>query len=112
MPAFDLSCALLIKHYSMKAYGRSECKEPFQHSRCSGWPRAGQPRVRNSSPGDGKNFHFSMSSRPALGPTQSPIPWATTAFSSGVKRSGREADRSLPTSAEIKKTWLYTSTPP
>jgi hypothetical protein len=30
----------------------------------------------------------------------------------GVKRQGREADRSPPTSAEIKKMWIYTPTPP
>jgi hypothetical protein len=30
----------------------------------------------------------------------------------GVKRPGREADHSTPTSAVIKKTWIYTSTPP
>jgi hypothetical protein len=30
----------------------------------------------------------------------------------GVKRSRREADHSPPTSAEMKKTWLYTSAPP
>jgi hypothetical protein len=29
-----------------------------------------------------------------------------------VKRPGREADHSPPASAEIKKTWIYTSTPP
>jgi hypothetical protein len=29
----------------------------------------------------------------------------------GVKRPGREADLSPPTSAEVKKTWVYTSTP-
>jgi hypothetical protein len=28
-----------------------------------------------------------------------------------VKRLGREADRSPPTSAEVKKMWIYTSTP-
>jgi hypothetical protein len=28
----------------------------------------------------------------------------------GVKRSGREADHPPPTSAEAKKTWIYTST--
>jgi hypothetical protein len=33
-------------------------------------------------------------------------------FSRGVKRPGREADHSPPTSAEVKKTWMYTSTPP
>jgi hypothetical protein len=31
---------------------------------------------------------------------------------SGVKRQGREADHSPPTSAEVKKMWIYTSTPP
>ncbi|PNF25415.1 hypothetical protein B7P43_G08793 [Cryptotermes secundus] len=30
----------------------------------------------------------------------------------GVKRPGLEADHSPPTSAEIKKMWIYTSTPP
>jgi hypothetical protein len=29
----------------------------------------------------------------------------------GVKRPGREADHSPPTSAEVKKMWIYTSTP-
>jgi hypothetical protein len=30
----------------------------------------------------------------------------------GVKRPGREADHSPPASAEVKKIWIYTSTPP
>jgi hypothetical protein len=30
----------------------------------------------------------------------------------GVKRSGREDDNSPPTSAGVKKMWIYTSTPP
>jgi hypothetical protein len=29
-----------------------------------------------------------------------------------VKRPGREGNHSPPTSAEVKKTWVYTSTPP
>jgi hypothetical protein len=33
-------------------------------------------------------------------------------FPPGVKRLGREADHSPPTSAEVKNTWMYTSTPP
>jgi hypothetical protein len=33
-------------------------------------------------------------------------------LSSGVRRPGREADHSPPASAEVKKTWIYTSTPP
>jgi hypothetical protein len=32
-------------------------------------------------------------------------------FHWGVKRPGREADHSSVTSAEVKKTWIYTSTP-
>jgi hypothetical protein len=32
------------------------------------------------------------------------------ALSPGVKRPGHEADHSLPTSVEVKKTWVYTST--
>jgi hypothetical protein len=43
-----------------------------------------------------KNFHFSMSSRPAV----------------GVKRPGREAKHSPPASAKVKKTWVYTFTAP
>jgi hypothetical protein len=30
----------------------------------------------------------------------------------GVKRPGREDDHSPPTSTEVKKMWIYTSTPP
>jgi hypothetical protein len=30
----------------------------------------------------------------------------------GIKRPGRESDHSPPTSAEVKKTWIYKSTPP
>jgi hypothetical protein len=33
-------------------------------------------------------------------------------FSPGVKRPEREGEHSPPTSAEIKKTWVYTSTAP
>jgi hypothetical protein len=60
----------------------------------------------------GKYFHFSMSSRPALGPTQPLSQCVRGALSAGVKRPGREAHQSSPTSAEVKKTWIYTSTPP
>jgi hypothetical protein len=31
--------------------------------------------------------------------------------SPGLKRLGREADHSPPASAEVKKMWIYTSTP-
>jgi hypothetical protein len=59
----------------------------------------------SSSPGRVKNFHFPISSRPALRSTQPPIKWVP-----GVKRQGREADHSPPTSVEVKKMWIYTST--
>jgi len=40
-------------------------------------------------------------------PTQPSIQWVP-----GVKRQGREAHFSLPSSAEFKNVWIYTSTPP
>jgi hypothetical protein len=42
-------------------------------------------------------------SRTALGPTQPPIQWVPGAVSLGVKRPGREADHSPPSSAEVKE---------
>jgi hypothetical protein len=57
-------------------------------------------------------FLFSVSSRPVLGPTQLHIQWELGALSLGVKRPGLEADHSPPISAEVKKMWIYTSTPP
>jgi hypothetical protein len=76
------------------------------------WLRAGRPRGRSLIPGMIKNFLFSMSSRPALGPTQHSIQWVLAVISLGIKRSVREADNSPPSSAEVKKTEIYTSTPP
>jgi hypothetical protein len=46
------------------------------------------------------------------GPPKPPIQWIPGALSPGVKRQGREADHSPPTSAEVKKMWIYISTPP
>jgi hypothetical protein len=57
-------------------------------------------------------FLFTPASRTALAPTQPPIQWVPGAFSLGVKRPGREADHSPPSSAEVKNVWRYTSTPP
>jgi hypothetical protein len=67
---------------------------------------------RSSSPSRVKNFLFCTSSRPALGSTHPPIQWVPGAVSVGVQRPGRETDNSPPTSAEVKKMWIYTSTPP
>jgi hypothetical protein len=48
-------------------------------------------------------FLFTTTYRTDLGPTQHPIQWVQGALSLGVKRPGREADHSLPSSAEVKE---------
>jgi hypothetical protein len=84
--------------------------------------RPSQPGVR-FPPRTGKgSFLFVAVSRPvlrattasktAVGPTQLPIQCVSGAFSLGVKRPGREADYSPPSSAEVKNAWNYTSIPP
>jgi hypothetical protein len=78
----------------------------------SDWLRAGRQSGQSSSSGRVKNFLFSTSSRPALGPTQPPTQWVPGAVSPGIKRPGREADHSPAASAEANKMWTYTSTPP
>jgi hypothetical protein len=50
-------------------------------------------------------FLLSKSSRPDT------IPFVPGAIYPGVKRPGREVDHSPATSAEVKKMWIYTSTP-
>jgi hypothetical protein len=60
----------------------------------------------------GVGVRVPVGSRPALGPTKSPIQWIPGALSPWVKRPGCEADHSPPASVEVKKIWIYTSTPP
>jgi hypothetical protein len=60
-------------------------------------------------PGVG-NF-FSTTFRLTLGPTQPPIQWAPRDLSQGVKRLGRAAGHSPPSSDEVKSVWSCTSTP-
>jgi hypothetical protein len=57
-----------------------------------------EDRGPSSSPNRLKNFHFSVSSRLALGFPQPPIHWVP-----GVKQRGCEADHSSPTSCEVRK---------
>jgi hypothetical protein len=57
-------------------------------------------------------FLFSTSSKPALVSTQPFIQCVPGALSPRVKRQVREADHSPPASAEVKKMWIYISTPP
>jgi hypothetical protein len=44
---------------------------------------------------------FTTMSIPALRPTQAPVRWVSGDLSLGVKRPGREADPSPPSSAEV-----------
>jgi hypothetical protein len=76
------------------------------------WLRAGRPRGQSSSPGRVNNFLFFTSPGLALVSTQPAMQRIPGAVSPGVKRPGREADHSPPTSAKIKKMWIYASTPP
>jgi hypothetical protein len=81
-----------------------------QRSRYSGWLRAGRPEDRSSSPGRVKNFLFSIASRPTLGSTQLPTQWIRELFHK--EESGWSVKLTPPTSAEVKKVWIYTCTPP
>jgi hypothetical protein len=58
---------------------------------------------------ESKHFKFPISSTLDLRPTLPPFKLVTCALSLGVKEPVREADHSLRTCAEIKKTWIYTS---
>jgi hypothetical protein len=62
-------------------------------------------------PAGAGNFLFTTAFRTALGPNQPPIQWVPGALSLGIKWPGREADHSPPSSAEVKNSWTYTSTP-
>jgi hypothetical protein len=57
---------------------------------------------RRSILGKGEIFLFSTASRAAQGSAQPPIQWVSGAVSPGVKRPGREADNSPPSSADVK----------
>jgi hypothetical protein len=104
--------SMLEMQVSWNSFVVSLCtREPEHLGGCSDWIRAGRRRGRSSSPGRVKNFHFYMLFRLALGPTQIPIQWVPVPLSPGVKRQRREANHSPPTSAEAKKTRIYTSTP-
>jgi hypothetical protein len=50
-------------------------------------------------------FLFTTASRTAVEPTQPPIQWVPGALSLVIKRLGREADHSPPSSAEVKE-WV------
>ena len=54
---------------------------------------------------------LSKTSRPTMGPTQSPIRWVAGLFP-GVKRSGPEECHSPPHRVKVKNEWRYTLSPP
>jgi hypothetical protein len=56
-------------------------------------------------------FLFTTVSRPALVPTQPPIKWVPRDVSLRVKRPGREADNSPPSSVEVKNLYSYAALP-
>ena len=51
-----------------------------------------------------KIFHFSRTSKPAVGSTQPSVQWAPAVLS-GLKWQGREADHTSPSGAEVKNEW-------
>jgi hypothetical protein len=63
-----------------------------------------------SAAGGVNEFYFSISSRPTLGHTQTPIQWVPRALSFRVKR--HKTDNSPRTIAEVEKTEIYTSSFP
>ncbi|PNF35818.1 hypothetical protein B7P43_G09411 [Cryptotermes secundus] len=65
---------------------------------------------RDSAVGIATSFWLNDRGASVRVPVRSII-FTSLCFSPGVKRPGREADGSPPTSAEVKKTWVYTSTP-
>jgi hypothetical protein len=88
-----------------------EQEEPGYRSRYSDWLRAGRLRVRSSSPGRFKNSLLKIvQTGSEVHPTTYPM--GTRGSFPWVKRPGREADHWPPASAEVKKMWIYTSTPP
>jgi hypothetical protein len=87
-------------------------QEPQYCSQYSNWLWAGRMRGGSLSSCIVKNLHFSISSKQALGPTQPAIPWVQMFLSPGVKWPGHEGDHSPPTTAHVKKMWIYASAPP
>jgi hypothetical protein len=59
-----------------------------------------------------KNFYVLHVVQIGSGAQSASYPMGTGSSSPGIKQSGREADHSPPTSAEVKKMWIYISIPP
>jgi hypothetical protein len=81
----------------------------FIGERYSNWLQAGQLGFRVPV---GSRFSLLHVVQTGSGTHPASYPMGTGAFSLGIKQPGLEADHSPPTSADVKKTWIYTSTPP
>jgi hypothetical protein len=108
----------LQPHWFIHSKNRCNCSKykvfyvlRSRNSAYSDWLRTGRQRGRSSSPGEGKKFLFSKSSRPALRSTQPPTQSVSGTFSPEAKRQERESYHSPPNNAEVKKMWIYTPTP-
>jgi len=86
---------------------QSEQLSWYSHRLAKGWTIG--VRSFDSRRGLG-NFLFTTASRPALGHFQPFIKLVPGSLSLGIKRPGLEANHSLPSSAEVKNVWDYTST--
>jgi hypothetical protein len=62
-------------------------------------------------PAGAGNFSLHHRVQNGSAPPHPPIQRVLGALSLGVKRPGTEADHSLPSSAQVKNAWSYTSTP-
>jgi hypothetical protein len=65
----------------------------------------------DSNPGGAGNFSLHHHVETGSGAYPTPYSMGTRGFFPGVKRPGREADRTPPSSAEVKNAWSYISTP-
>jgi hypothetical protein len=70
-----------------------------------------RPRDRSSSPGGGQESVLLRVVQTCSGVHTASYQMDKGGFSSGIKGPVREAHHSLPASAEVKKTWVYISTP-
>jgi hypothetical protein len=83
---------------------------PGQRNRYSDWLWAGRPRGRSWVPG--QEFSLLQIVQTGSGVHLTSYKMGTGGSFPGVKRPESESDHSPPTSAEIKKKWIYTSTSP